>query len=117
MMKILHFIFNARQTLILAWRLLWDPNVPATLKLLLPVFAIIYLISPIDLMPFLPFDDIVIVGIALKLFVELAQPRNFNQPTNPSADGYASDLEKDAIPTTWRVVEDDEEDDTNKPVI
>lgn len=105
-MRILHFIFSARQTIILAWRLLWDPKVPGTLKLLLPVLAIIYWISPIDLMPFLPFDDLVIVGLALKLFVEMAQPR----PPHPAPNGtYASDLEADAIPTTWRVVEEDDE--------
>lgn len=109
-MKILHFLLNARQTILLAWKLVWDPKVPAALKFLLPVLAIIYWISPIDLMPFLPFDDIVVVGIALKLFVELAQPRDLNQAGSSSGGHSASDLETGAIPTTWVVMEDGMED-------
>ncbi len=105
MIKILRFLFTARQNLLLAWRLLWDPKVPGALKLLLPVLAMIYWLSPIDLMPLLPFDDIVVVGLALKLFVELAQPIS----SEPAGDrSVHADLDADAIQTTWHVVEDDE---------
>jgi uncharacterized membrane protein YkvA (DUF1232 family) len=58
--------------LTVAWRLLWDPRVPGLLKLLLPVLALIYLLSPLDLLPGLPFDDIAVLLAAARLFVALA---------------------------------------------
>ena len=50
----------------IAWRLFWDPSVPSLLKLLLPVLALIYWISPLDLIPG-PFDDIAILLLAARL--------------------------------------------------
>jgi uncharacterized membrane protein YkvA (DUF1232 family) len=61
----------------LAWRLWKDGRVPAWVKLI-PVAALIYLISPIDLVPDLVFpgvgevDDIVMLLLALKMFVDLS---------------------------------------------
>lgn len=60
----------------LAWRLLKDRRVPWGLKLIPPA-ALIYVLSPIDILPDLglglgQLDDIAIVLLALKLFIELA---------------------------------------------
>jgi uncharacterized membrane protein YkvA (DUF1232 family) len=54
----------------LIYRLMGDNRVSAFLKAI-PVAALIYLISPIDFMPFLPFDDIAVVGLGMYLFIEL----------------------------------------------
>ena len=63
----------------LAWRLLNDGRVPGWVKLI-PVAGLIYLISPIDLIPDLMLpglgevDDIVLLLLALKMFVDLSPP-------------------------------------------
>jgi uncharacterized membrane protein YkvA (DUF1232 family) len=54
----------------LIYRLMGDNRVNTFLKAI-PVASLIYLISPIDFMPFLPFDDIAVVGLGMYLFLEL----------------------------------------------
>jgi uncharacterized membrane protein YkvA (DUF1232 family) len=61
----------------LAWRLLRDSRVPDWVKMI-PFAGLIYLLSPIDLLPdfALPglgeIDDVVILMLALKMFVDLS---------------------------------------------
>ena len=62
----------------LGFRLLREPRVPWLTKLL-PIFALVYLISPFDLAPdFLPFigqiDDLAVVIAALEVFVRVSPP-------------------------------------------
>lgn len=63
----------------LAWRLLRDARVPGWAKLV-PVAGILYLLSPIDILPeaMLPLvgevDDIVLLLMAVKLFIDLSPP-------------------------------------------
>jgi len=63
----------------LAWRLWNDGRTPAWLKLI-PVAALIYFLSPIDLIPdlMLPglgeLDDIAVILLALKFFLDLSPP-------------------------------------------
>jgi uncharacterized membrane protein YkvA (DUF1232 family) len=63
----------------LAWRLLRDRRVPGWVKLV-PVAGILYLLSPIDILPeaILPLvgevDDVVLLLMAVKLFVDLSPP-------------------------------------------
>ena len=64
-------IKNAR----LAWRLLRDPDVPASLKMVPPA-TLIYLLFPVDFMPDLALglsqlNDIAIILLGVKLFIEL----------------------------------------------
>jgi len=74
--RILDLVHHART----AWRLLLDPRVPAWQKAI-PVLALLYLVSPIDLIPDLlvpvlgPLavaDDLAILLLALRAFVYLA---------------------------------------------
>jgi uncharacterized membrane protein YkvA (DUF1232 family) len=60
----------------LAWRLLWDSRVPFWTKLIPPA-VLIYLISPADFLPDVALglgqlDDLAILLIGTKLFIELA---------------------------------------------
>ena len=61
----------------LAWRLLNDGRVPGWVKLI-PFAALLYFLSPIDLLPDWVFpglgevDDIVMILLALKMFVDLS---------------------------------------------
>jgi uncharacterized membrane protein YkvA (DUF1232 family) len=63
----------------LAWRLINDGRVPGWVKLI-PFAGLLYLLSPIDLLPdwVLPglgeVDDLVLLVIALKMFVDLSPP-------------------------------------------
>ena len=102
---------NLLRDAVATWRLLWDPSVPGLLKLALPFMALVYLISPLDLIPLMPLDDIAVVMLAARLFVALAPrasvDRAFNggaAPNMPNSDGYRKD-DSDVIDTTWRVVE------------
>lgn len=90
-----------------AWRLFWDPRVPTALKVLLPVAALVYWISPIDLLPGLPFDDIAVLILALRLFVQMA-PATARPDSTKGAAGANGDngADGDVIDTTWRVIED-----------
>ena len=60
----------------LAWRLVRDGRVPAWQKAI-PILALLYVVSPLDLVPdlVLPFgavDDLAVVLVALRVFVRLA---------------------------------------------
>jgi uncharacterized membrane protein YkvA (DUF1232 family) len=91
-----------------AGQLLFDRRVPLTLKLLLPVAALVYWISPVDLMPFMPFDDIAVVAAAIFFFTQFGNQavkdfeRRQGQPGQP---GSAPQAEGEIVDTTWRVVE------------
>ena len=87
-----------------AWRLVWDPRVPALLKLILPVAAFVYWLSPLDLLPGLPFDDIAVLVLALRLFVQMAPTRAVRNTDNPRTQPNRSD-DENTIDTTWRVVD------------
>jgi uncharacterized membrane protein YkvA (DUF1232 family) len=64
-------IKNAR----LVWRLLRDPGVPASLKMIPPA-TLLYLLFPFDFLPDLvlglgQLDDVAVILLGLKLFIEL----------------------------------------------
>ncbi len=66
------------QTLRLVWRLMQDPRVPIFPKVIVPA-AIIYVLSPIDLLPDLilglgQVDDIAIFLFSIKFFIEMCPP-------------------------------------------
>ena len=66
------------QQLRLAWRLFWDGRVPLLPKLV-PLAAILYILSPIDLLPDVlvglgQLDDVALFLIALQIFVMICPP-------------------------------------------
>lgn len=90
-----------------AWRLLWDPHVPSALKLVLPVAAFLYLLSPLDLLPG-PFDDIAILYVALRFFLQAAPAaavQRARQQQNTTPNNPANNDDDNTIDTTWRVVD------------
>lgn len=99
-----------------AWQLFWNPEVPIILKILLPFMAIVYWISPLDFLPFLPFDDIVVLFAAMSLFVNLAKRntmpddhRSYDQESGARTDNHtesSNDHEAPTISTTWSVIEE-----------
>lgn len=96
--------------LAVSWKLLLDPAVPGLLKLLLPIGALIYWISPLDIIPGMPLDDIAVLLLAARFFVSLAPRDSVNRAysggRNTNPPNSAQDEDGDVIDTTWRVVDD-----------
>jgi len=112
-----------------AWRLLWDPQVSSLLKIALPVMALAYWISPVDLLPGLPFDDFAVILVASRLFVNMVPKDALARALHPgedegiaawfrrqaasgSAPGSASgssgpEGDDDVVDTTWRVIDEE----------
>lgn len=99
--------------LTVVWRLFVDPSVPSMLKILLPALALIYWISPLDLLPGLPFDDIAVVFILARFFLAMVPKDTLNraygkgpapQPATPQPDEDQSNV----VDTTWRIIDDQE---------
>lgn len=87
----------------LTWRLLWDGRVPLWTKVIPPV-VLAYVISPVDLLPDFPpmglnqLDDLAVVLLGVRLFIELAPPEVVREH-----------LEALGVRTEeWRVVDEDE---------
>ncbi len=95
----------------LVWRLLTDPDVPTWVKAI-PPLALLYILSPVDLIPdpilgLGQLDDLAVILIGLKLFIELS-PRGIVQ-------GYRDDMAGDTPPepegevvdASYRVIDDE----------
>ncbi len=75
---ILAWVQEAARQVRLAWRLFWDQRVPFWTKLIPPI-ALGYVLVPIDLIPDVALglgqlDDLAVVLLGLKLFIELSPP-------------------------------------------
>jgi uncharacterized membrane protein YkvA (DUF1232 family) len=93
----------------LVWRLLQDPRVPGWLKLI-PLFTVIYLISPLDLVPDVlvgpgQLDDLGILLLGLWVFLRLA-PQDVLRQYAPDANPADSN----PVDVTYRVVPKDPPD-------
>jgi len=81
--------------LVLIWRLIWDRRTGIFPKLI-PLFALIYLISPIDLMPIVPFgvfaglDDIGVIMLAVTMFIQAAPPDVVQEHLRELGEGAVS---------------------------
>jgi len=85
------FLNDLLNRLKLVLRLMGDPRVNLLLKGL-PVFGLIYLLSPLDL-AIGPIDDAVVIWLSLTLFVELCPPEIVQE--------HLAELNK-VIPGQWR---------------
>lgn len=104
----------------LGWNLMRDSRVSGWVKLI-PVAALIYFLSPIDMIPdwMIPglgeVDDIVVLLLALKMFVDFSPDsvvaehldtlfgrRRRTQPTHESSSGETIDV-------SYRVLDEDQE--------
>jgi uncharacterized membrane protein YkvA (DUF1232 family) len=86
----------------LAWRLFWDDRVPLWTKLIPPA-ALAYVLFPVDIIPdLLPaagqLDDIAVLVLGIKLFIEMAPPEVAREHLRALS----------ARIKEWQVVEDDE---------
>lgn len=100
----------------LAWRLLRDPRISITLKLALPAVMAAYIFLPVDLLPdFLPLagqlDDLAVVAIGIKLFLDLCPPalveehRQHLATGQPTPHRATAGQEGEVVDAEYRVVE------------
>jgi uncharacterized membrane protein YkvA (DUF1232 family) len=99
------------RTLQLVWRLLNDPRVPILPKLIVPA-VIVYVVSPIDLIPdpilvLGQLDDIGVIFFGLRFFIELC-PSDVVMEHRRAIAGQAGRGQGEYVDATYRVMDDDE---------
>jgi uncharacterized membrane protein YkvA (DUF1232 family) len=97
----------------LTWRLLRDPKVAPYAKVLLPILALVYLISPIDLIPDMilglgQIDDVGVIAILSYFLVSFVRKAGWSTmqqtaPTNPPQRRTGSE---NVIDATYCVISD-----------
>ncbi len=100
----------------LVWRLFGDRRVPGWVKLI-PIAGVIYLLSPIDLVPdfLIPglgeLDDLTVILLSMKAFVDLSPPDIVNAHLKDLLGrARRSRSEPEAyIDVPYRVVDDDDQ--------
>ncbi len=102
------------RSLRLVWRLLRDPRVPLLSKLVIPALILAYFLWPADLMPDVfpllgQVDDLVLLALALKLFVDLCPPeivRQYRENGRQGAGGKSAPHgSEEVIEAEYRIVE------------
>jgi len=96
----------------LLWRLFTSAEVPFWTKLV-PILALLYWLSPFDilLIPFIgvtPLDDLAVILLGAKLFVELSPADLVERLRDEIAYGRPADDRGEIIDTTYHVVDDDQ---------
>jgi len=92
----------------LLWHLLHDERAPLWIKLI-PVVILLYILSPIDLIPdpilgLGQLDDIAFILLGLKLLFDLYPAEVMEEQRNPTSKGPPSYVDAE-----FRVIEEDEE--------
>lgn len=101
------------RSLKLVWRLLRDPRVPLLNKLVIPGLILAYFLWPADLMPDIfpllgQVDDLVLLALALKLFVDLCPAEIVRQYREGGPGGDARKAARpsdEVIEAEYRIVE------------
>ncbi len=90
----------------IAWRLMGNPAVSPWVKTLLPLLALIYYFSPIDLLPMLPFDDLVLLLLVFPQLMIRLSPREAVAEAmyGVTPDNREGEDEEDTIDVPWRPV-------------
>lgn len=94
----------------LLWQLFTSAKVPLWVKAI-PVLSILYFFSPFDvlLIPFLgPLDDIAILIIGAKLFIELCPQELVDQLRDEINYGTSTDDDGEVIDATYHILDDDQ---------
>jgi uncharacterized membrane protein YkvA (DUF1232 family) len=88
------FWMNLFNSFRVAWRLMWDSRVPASAKLV-PILTILYILSPIDLVPDVivglgQLDDIAILLLGTQLFIAVS-PKDIVERVRAEIEGRPPD--------------------------
>lgn len=102
------------RTIRLAWRLMLDPRVPNFAKLIIPA-AILYVLSPIDLLPDLilglgQLDDIAVLSLSVSFFIDLC-PQDIVEEHRRAltvSRAQPADSNADVVEGSYHILSDDE---------
>jgi uncharacterized membrane protein YkvA (DUF1232 family) len=88
------FWMNLFNSFRVAWRLMWDSRVPAAAKLV-PILTVLYILSPIDLVPDVivglgQLDDIAILLLGTQLFIAVS-PKDIVERIRAEIEGRPPD--------------------------
>jgi uncharacterized membrane protein YkvA (DUF1232 family) len=88
------FWMNLFNSFRVAWRLMWDSRVPASAKLV-PILTVLYILSPIDLVPDVivglgQLDDIAILLLGTQLFIAVS-PKDIVERIRAEIEGRPPD--------------------------
>jgi uncharacterized membrane protein YkvA (DUF1232 family) len=94
----------------LIWRLMRDSQVPVWVKLI-PPLAILYLLSPIDLIPdpvlgLGQLDDLAILLLGAKLFVEMSPPGVVQRHRDELVGSVPPEPDSEVVDASYRVLDD-----------
>jgi len=94
----------------LIWRLMTNRRVPTWIKLI-PPLAILYVLSPIDLMPdpllgVGQLDDLAVLLISFKVFVELCPPGLVQRIRDELSGSRPPNPKGDVVDASYRVLND-----------
>jgi uncharacterized membrane protein YkvA (DUF1232 family) len=94
----------------LIWRLMRSGDVPGWVKFI-PPLAILYLLMPIDIVPdpvlgFGQLDDLAVVLLSLKLFVELCPPGVVQRLRDDLRGSTPPQPEQDVVDASYRVIDE-----------
>jgi uncharacterized membrane protein YkvA (DUF1232 family) len=92
------------------WQLMIDPQVSLWVKLIPPI-AILYLLSPIDLVPdpilgLGQLDDLAVLLIAVKLFIELSSSHAGRRVPGKTTSETPPYPENEVVDASYRVLDD-----------
>jgi uncharacterized membrane protein YkvA (DUF1232 family) len=105
------FLGEIMKQIRLVWRLLTDPNVPGWVKFI-PPLALLYVISPIDFVPdpvlgLGQLDDLAVLLIGLKLFIELSPSVIVQRYRDELAGDTPPEPEGEVVDASYRVIDDE----------
>lgn len=95
----------------LMWRLLTDHEVPTWVKFI-PPLAILYLLSPIDLLPdpvlgLGQLDDLAVILLGFKLFIEMSPRSVVQRYRDELAGSMPPEPEGEVVEASYRVLDDE----------
>lgn len=115
MLRLIFLLFRNMSIVRLVSRLMLHPQVPFLNKLLIP-FAIVYLISPIDIIPdIVPLashiDDAFVIAVSVILFLLFTPRKVLNEHLHGKSNSHQNraNPQEHVIDGSYRVVETDEE--------
>lgn len=110
-MRLLLLIPFAGQLLRVSWLLFWDRRVSLFLKVL-PLAALIYVLSPIDLLRDFKLgigqvDDVIVAGVLLTLFVTFSPRSVVSEHSRGRMRGRGGDDGSPPVEASYRYVDDE----------
>jgi uncharacterized membrane protein YkvA (DUF1232 family) len=105
------FLGEIMKQIRLVWRLLTDSDVPIWVKII-PPLALLYTISPVDLIPdpvlgLGQLDDLAVILIGLKLFIEMCPSGVVQRHRDELAGNTPPVPEGEVVDASYRVLDDE----------